>query len=998
MKPPTSPLGGPLFLLQELQFPPTKLALELYLRVLHGHVEIDAHSATLEKGAKVSLNTWCNSFFEQFWLAQTAIDDLFLELDLEGTALIEVFRDTPDTGIHRIEWQKSRTLWASSVTIPLSLARAGGWGSAGRIFVDISAETALTFSGGRFKTSSAPRQTPVISLEIVTAVGLEEANAGADELIARLRSLPEISKSTVLQPASERDGSAEAPSAASPTHAGITSRDTGITGQPNAAGAQGALSAFTHEIRVESRTAFDAVALGNIVRFLAYAPPRFALTTPTLDLKRPWQRWSTKGSSHAPEIQDLRRLEALSLAGERPPADSVACWLGVRGTQSVADWPDREINSAIANPVTKSGDPLSFPGAAFWHAACPETDIFLFDDPMFMERMQMDLQVLQEVLLTDDIVVADLYVRSLSGEPELASDRITCPRGSRLSFNTYFNSFYESYWTECAPFGDLVLEVNVKGRGVLEVFRDTQSSGCHRIQSRKVQGTPGVWLPVPVTKSGALGDRGRLFIDFTAESDCTLLGVRFSTIRKPRTRATFTVGICTFNREPWLLRNLQGIVQGHHAYAGLKQIIVVNQGPAFRDPELAELVDTSPLITLIEQRNLGGCGGFTRTMHESLHQHEVSHHVLMDDDTSLDARVLGNLNRFLSYASPDVVVGGHMLDSLRPCVLYEGGAMVRANSRIKALHHNLDLRPVDALIPFNHCHYADYNAWWFCAIPTHHMRAARYPAPIFIRGDDVEYGLRLGERGVKTVALPGVAVWHEPFYAKVGGWQLYYDLRNRLILAAAYPHRFKLESPRDVLWGILRCLALHDYLGAALLTKAVQDFLDGPALMDIDSEQIHGQVSQLARELPLESVADTSGLKTPTIRPEPKGPARITARLIRQFARILLGGGEATKTPMLLMDSQAHLGNVGAGAYVKTNGAGTYRLLYQPSRRQLRHGLMVARRVYARYKQDRAHAATQWAERLPSLREEANWEGIFRAARTSPASQAKSPIADGLQH
>ena len=58
---------------------------------------------------------------------------------------------------------------------------------------------------------------------------------------------------------------------------------------------------------------------------------------------------------------------------------------------------------------------------------------------------------------------------------------------------------------------------------------------------------------------------------------------------------------------------------------------------------------------------------------------------------------------------------------------------------------------------------------------------------MFIRGDDMEYGARLASRGVPTVSLPPVAVWHEPFYAKPPGWQLHYDLRNRLTFAAATP-------------------------------------------------------------------------------------------------------------------------------------------------------------------------------------------------------------------
>ena len=43
------------------------------------------------------------------------------------------------------------------------------------------------------------------------------------------------------------------------------------------------------------------------------------------------------------------------------------------------------------------------------------------------------------------------------------------------------------------------------------------------------------------------------------------------------------------------------------------------------------------------------------------------------------------------------------------------------------------------------------------------------PLPVFIRGDDVEYGLRLYMRGVDTIVMPGIAVWHEPFYLKIGG-------------------------------------------------------------------------------------------------------------------------------------------------------------------------------------------------------------------------------------
>ena len=56
-----------------------------------------------------------------------------------------------------------------------------------------------------------------------------------------------------------------------------------------------------------------------------------------------------------------------------------------------------------------------------------------------------------------------------------------------------------------------------------------------------------------------------------------------------------------------------------------------------------------------------------------------------------------------------------------------------------------------------------FNGWWYCAIPAGVFREHGLPLPVFLGGDDMEYGARLFSRGVPTVSLPPVAVWHEPF-------------------------------------------------------------------------------------------------------------------------------------------------------------------------------------------------------------------------------------------
>ena len=57
--------------------------------------------------------------------------------------------------------------------------------------------------------------------------------------------------------------------------------------------------------------------------------------------------------------------------------------------------------------------------------------------------------------------------------------------------------------------------------------------------------------------------------------------------------------------------------------------------------------------------------------------------------------------------------------------------------------------------------------------------------PLFIKLDDVGYGLRAAEHGYGTVTLPGCAIWHMAWSDKDDAidWQAYFHLRNRLVVA-----------------------------------------------------------------------------------------------------------------------------------------------------------------------------------------------------------------------
>ncbi len=603
-----------------------------------------------------------------------------------------------------------------------------------------------------------------------------------------------------------------------------------------------------------------------------------------------------------------------------------------------------------------------------------------------------DCTVLQRLFLPADASIDALYLRYLTGYAEVSGWVLRIQENAKISFNTYFNSFYESYWQALTGLDNLYLEIECTGSVFVEVFRDTMDYGCYRIAFCRIDAeAPTVRrLALPAMGSG-VGAGGRIFVDITARKQSSVRDIRFGTDEKPACQPHLSIGICTFNREKFLLRNLRALLEEEGVADSLAKIVVVNQGPSFSTQELAELVANADRVLLIEQGNLGGCGGFTRSMHEALQLEGVTHHVLMDDDAVIDARVLCNLVSLLSFTGNSKVIGGHMLDLLRPHFLYEAGAVVKSNTRLKSLHHNIDLRAV--VNPFNKYQEVDYNAWWFCSIPTEQIRKAQLPAPIFIRGDDMEYGIRLQELGVKTVAMPGIAVWHEPFYVKVGGWQVYYDLRNRLIMASTYSHRFKHETPNDVLWWMLNAAASHDYLTCELLVRAAHDFLSGPDLFARSADEIHAEIGALAKALAQPSVPESQLPAPPAkLHRMPESDFGLALLIVWRIAQTLLVGKQGGGAKLLL-DHEANLSNIGPHAYVKTNGVGSYRLLYAPDRARLFRVVRKAFTVWWAYARDHRKAAKAWAERVPTLRAPEFWQSVFDTDAAKRQGVGEKPAA-----
>ena len=120
----------------------------------------------------------------------------------------------------------------------------------------------------------------------------------------------------------------------------------------------------------------------------------------------------------------------------------------------------------------------------------------------------------------------------------------------------------------------------------------------------------------------------------------------------------------------------------------------------------------------------------------------------------------------------------------------------------------------------------DFNGWWLCLIPTEVLKKIGLSMPVFIKYDDVEFGLRAKENNIPTICLPGVAVWHQAWHDKdiSRTWEEYFAQRNRWLCTLMH---FPVPSKKFA----FRMLYEDAHLGTKLLYSAMK--LNHMALRDL---------------------------------------------------------------------------------------------------------------------------------------------------------------------
>ena len=431
----------------------------------------------------------------------------------------------------------------------------------------------------------------------------------------------------------------------------------------------------------------------------------------------------------------------------------------------------------------------------------------------------------------------------------------------RIDFDGYFNLFYIEKRKKYTQIEELSLQLTLYGYKELILVHDGTDIKTLTLSSTERR-SYSVEFPYENVNTGAFW-----FALIRAPSiDEPFISGSYIT-EKMWNPVHIGIDICTFRREAYVQRNLQQLKERILDNRELEvsehvTVYVIDNGKTMSHIDtIKELQNTSEgKIHILENKNAGGAGGFTRGMMEVLQAKKrkeapFTHVLLMDDDAVVEPDALVRIYGFLVTVREEwknITLGGTMLREDFPYMLFCAGEWWK-NGTIVRPEMNLDIRDREMATTQYLTETGNeterYSGWWCCCYSLETVREDNLPIPLFIHYDDIEFGVRNKNQGI--VFLNGVGVWHKGFELLFSGANMYYDTRNNLMQIALHQKKGKKQCAARFYLKMLTVATIRmRYKDAELIYRGLRDFLKGPEwLHEQEPEQLNNEIRGLTYQM-----------------------------------------------------------------------------------------------------------------------------------------------------
>lgn len=463
-----------------------------------------------------------------------------------------------------------------------------------------------------------------------------------------------------------------------------------------------------------------------------------------------------------------------------------------------------------------------------------------------------------------------LYVRPF-GDVQFSDSQAILHSGAELSFDTSFGVFAAGRWRRLTVIENLSATVFATGSGRIEIVGvETTMFGAR--QTEKIVASAGIAssgktsLEVTNFRDSKCGS---FFVRVSAEqTGVVVTNGEWSTTTEVSREIRLSLSITTFNRQDYVKPTVAKVLHLEKTVETLRgkmRVLVVDNARNIKfDTE-----QNAPIM-VVQNPNLGGAGGFARGIIHLRNEGWSTHILLMDDDITLEPDALVRTFALFSFARNEkLCIHGAMLSEEQAWMQFEAGSKYRWRSLypLRAIGREDDLRERKLAVRDVREKKFAYTAWWYTAFPVTITRDN--PLPIFVRGDDVSYGLL--HTGKHSVTLNGIIVWHADFGLKNNPSSLFYEKRNFAIIdTLVFDRHHWWHLARRFIALSFRNLFSMRYASVEYMIRGVRAFLAGPdALMATDHSALHDDLRKVTEEKPAPLSAELAAVKITRPRMKP---------------------------------------------------------------------------------------------------------------------------------
>jgi len=589
-----------------------------------------------------------------------------------------------------------------------------------------------------------------------------------------------------------------------------------------------------------------------------------------------------------------------------------------------------------------------------------------------------------------------------SADDVLSRSSVRVRAGERVSFGSYFNAFPASYWQRWTVIERVILSIRTRGGGTATVYRSNAGGAQQQVASVQLSGEAERSFELPLN---TFGDGGWYWFDLIAsDEDLILEQASWCTEAEPVVVGKLSIGMTTYNKPDYCVDTLRNILADAALTEAIDRVFLIDQGTQkVRDEAGYDEVAASlgSRLQVIEQPNLGGSGGFARSMAETLEREESDYLLLLDDDVELETESALRAWQFGRFSREPLIVGGHMFDLLDKPVMHAWAEVVKPVPFVWGPsfdeQHRHDFRESNLRqTTWMHARLdADYNGWWMCLIPKKVIETIGLALPVFIKWDDAEYGLRARSHGFRTVSLPGVALWHVSWLDKDDSqdWQAFFHTRNRIIAGLLHSNErrggglFANSGKQD-----LKKLLNMQYYAVQLAIEGLKSVLDGPDTLHDNISKAMPRARAIASGFPETKVylpddpaapIATGGRALPHIGPKPdplQGVPLAMFTIKHGLSHWLRRGDESAAPPPMLEYSKQDafwwvIPNHRSVIVGTADGAG--KAWYRHDRAKFRRLALESRRLTKKIQRNWNKLATEYRSALPRLTSVEEWRNTF---------------------